>query len=177
MSHRLAGELRCMPFGSRPRSAATAKCFTRTVSNQHGRHVRLHHQEARLHAARAWQRSSEFDDFRKRRQVVEHRIARLVQLGIRQARYVGRRKTLFQVLLADAVANLTLVASHAARMTQTGSANRPLGAVLAARRRLSRPLCRQPRVAPRRSFRQRSWQARSVTAVYPVQMAVFRPSL
>jgi hypothetical protein len=46
-----------------------------------------------------------------RRQVVEHRIARLVQLGIRQARYVGRTKTLFQLLLAAAVANLTLLAT------------------------------------------------------------------
>jgi hypothetical protein len=37
---------------------------------------------------------------------VEHRIARLVQLGIRQARNVGRTKTLFQVCLVAAVANL-----------------------------------------------------------------------
>jgi hypothetical protein len=43
--------------------------------------------------------------------VVEHRIARLVQLGIRQARYIGRTKTLFQVCLAAAVANLTLLAA------------------------------------------------------------------
>jgi membrane associated rhomboid family serine protease len=42
--------------------------------------------------------------------VVEHRIARLVQLGIRQARYIGRTKTLFQLLMAAAVANLTLLA-------------------------------------------------------------------
>ncbi len=44
------------------------------------------------------------------RQVVEHRLARLVQLGIRQARYFGRAKTLFQLYLAAAVANLTLLA-------------------------------------------------------------------
>jgi len=90
------------------------KCFKRSVGNQHGRHVRLHAHEAKLQAARRWQRSPEFDDFRKQRQVVEHRIARLVQLGIRQARYFGRRKTLFQLLLAATVANLTLVAGHAA---------------------------------------------------------------
>ena len=41
--------------------------------------------------------------------VVEHRLARLVQLGVRQARYFGRTKTLFQLLMAAAVANLTLV--------------------------------------------------------------------
>jgi hypothetical protein len=45
--------------------------------------------------------------------VVEHRIARLVQLGIRQARYVGRTKALFQLLMAAAVANLTLLANAA----------------------------------------------------------------
>ena len=39
-------------------------------------------------------------------------MARLVQLGIRQARYRGRVKTLFQLLMAAAVANLTLVAGQ-----------------------------------------------------------------
>ena len=44
---------------------------------------------------------------------VEHRLARLVQLGIRQARYFGRAKTRFQLYLAATVANLTLVAGKA----------------------------------------------------------------
>ena len=35
-----------------------------------------------------------------------------MQLGIRQARYVGRQKTLFQLLMAATVANLTLLASR-----------------------------------------------------------------
>jgi hypothetical protein len=72
--------------------------------------VQVHPQEALLQQARELQASPAFDDARRRRQVVEHRIARLVQLGIRQARYLGRTKTLFQVCLAAAVANLTLVA-------------------------------------------------------------------
>ncbi len=87
-----------------------AQCFKRSEGIQHGRQVRLHPQELRLQAARAWQRGPEFDEFRKQRQVVEHRIARLVQLGVRQTRYFGRHKTLFQLLMAAAVANLTLVA-------------------------------------------------------------------
>ena len=37
-------------------------------------------------------------------------LARLVQLGIRQARYFGRAKTKFQLYLAATVANLTLLA-------------------------------------------------------------------
>jgi len=82
------------------------ECFT---ENGHGRQILLHPHEAMLRAARDWQGGPEFDEFRKQRQVVEHRLARLVQLGIRQARYFGRRKTLFQVLMAAAVANLTLI--------------------------------------------------------------------
>jgi hypothetical protein len=45
----------------------------------------------------------------RKRVVVEHRIARLVQLGIRQARYFGKRKVAFQIALAAAVANLALL--------------------------------------------------------------------
>jgi transposase len=79
-----------------------------------GRTVQLHPQEALLQQARELQASPAFAEARRRRQVVEHRIARLVQLGIRQARYVGRTKTLFQVCLAAAVANLTLLAASGA---------------------------------------------------------------
>lgn len=70
----------------------------------------LHPQEALLQQARALQKSKAFSEFKKRRQVSEHRIARLVQLGIRQSRYFGRAKTRVQLLLAATVANLTLVA-------------------------------------------------------------------
>src|SRR5215470_2000928 len=77
-----------------------------------GRQIEVTGHEARVQAARAWQRGPEFERFRKERQVVEHRIARLVQLGVRQARYMGRAKTLFQVLMAATVANLTLVAGR-----------------------------------------------------------------
>ena len=75
-----------------------------------GRTVSLHPQEALLQQARAFQQSPAFTEYRRRRQVVEHRLARLVQLGIRQARYFGRVKTRFQLLMAATVANLTLVA-------------------------------------------------------------------
>ena len=81
-----------------------------------GRTVRLHPQEALLQQARALQQSEAFAEYRKRRVVVEHRLARLVQLGIRQSRYFGRIKTRFQLFLAATVANLTLVAAKA-RMT------------------------------------------------------------
>ncbi len=74
-----------------------------------GRRVLIHPQEALLQEARALQQSAAYDEYRARRVVVEHRLARLVQLGIRQSRYFGRVKTRFQVYLAATVANLTLV--------------------------------------------------------------------
>jgi Transposase DDE domain/Transposase domain (DUF772) len=80
------------------------------VRGRSGRTVSVHPQELLLQAARAFQASPAFKEYRALRQVVEHRLARLVQLGIRQARYSGRKKTLFQLLMAAAVANLTLLA-------------------------------------------------------------------
>jgi hypothetical protein len=86
-----------------------------------GRTVQLHPQEALLQEARALQQSEAFAGYRQRRVVVEHRLARLVQLGIRQARYFGRAKTRFQLYLAATVANLTLVAAKAGLTGKTGS--------------------------------------------------------
>jgi len=54
--------------------------------------------------------------YRKLRQAAEHRLARLMQLGARQARYFGRTKTLFQLLMAATVANLTLMAMRTGLM-------------------------------------------------------------
>lgn len=82
------------------------------VRGRGGRSIAVHPQEALLQQARALQRSPDFAEYRRARQVVEHRLARLVQLGIRQARYFGRKKTLFQLLMAATVANLTLLASR-----------------------------------------------------------------
>lgn len=81
-----------------------------------GRTVLLHPQEGLLQQARAFQNSPEFQPYRQMRQTAEHRLARLVQLGIRQARYFGRQKTLFQLLMAATVANLTLIAAKTGQM-------------------------------------------------------------
>ena len=68
--------------------------------------------------------SEAFAGYRQRRVVVEHRLARLVQLGIRQARYFGHVQTKFQLYLAATVANLTLVASKAGLPEDTGGASK-----------------------------------------------------
>jgi hypothetical protein len=94
------------------------QCFQ--AKTQRGRTVQLHPQEELLQQARAFQHSPEFLPYRQARQTAEHRLARLVQLGIRQARYFGRKKTTFQLLLAATVANLTLIATQIGQMTPGG---------------------------------------------------------
>lgn len=104
-----------------------AECYS--PRSHRGREVTVHPQEQLLAQARARQRSPGFQQLWRHRQVVEHRVARLVQLGMRQARYRGRQKTLFQALLTAAVANLTLVAAGVGPRTEVSgpsSPNRPL---------------------------------------------------
>ena len=72
-----------------------------------GRSVSLHPREDLLQEDRAFQDSAAFAPYRALRQIAEHRLARLVQPGLRQARYRGRLKTEAQLLLASTVANLT----------------------------------------------------------------------
>jgi transposase len=104
-----------------------ASCLLRSQCysphSRRGREVWLHRQEQVLAQARARQRSPGFATLWRQRQAVEHRVARLVQLGMRQARYRGRQKTLFQALLTAAVANLTLVAG-AGGTSQTPASRR-----------------------------------------------------
>ena len=81
-----------------------------------GRTVSLHPQERLLQEARALQNSPAFREYQELRQAAEHRLARMVQLGVRQARYFGRTKTLFQALMAATVANFTLIARKTGEM-------------------------------------------------------------
>ena len=133
-------------------AAVCETCPLRTAcikgTSGRGRSVALHPQEALLQEARAFQRGDAYAPYGALRQVAEHRIARLVQLGTRQARYFGRRKTLFQLMMAATVANLTLVATKTGRMRgpHGGQAvssfhlSRIVGAIRAFASRLSLPL-------------------------------------
>jgi hypothetical protein len=58
----------------------------------------------------------------RERVVVEHRIARLVGLGIRQSRYFGKKKTRWQVVMAAVGANLSLVVGYFERRAQSPGA-------------------------------------------------------
>ena len=99
-----------------------------------GRRVQIHPQEALLQQARALQQSADYDEYRARRVVVEHRLARLVQLGIRQARYFGRVKTKFPAVSGG----------HRGQSHPGGGQNRAVGQY---RRRRSRPP-RRPQCRP-----------------------------
>ena len=105
-----------------------------------------------LEPARALEQTAHFRQQYRKRVVVEHRIARLVQLGIRQSRFRGRKRTAFQLLMAATVANLTLVAgaraakglfrrrrSPLAPDSGAGVHRGPLAANPTAGRRLTRP--------------------------------------
>jgi len=99
-----------MPDGSRKFffGSVCSSCPLRTACTQakRGRTVQVHAQEARLRDARTFQRTPEGRCALRERVVVEYRLARLGQLGIVQARYLGRVKTRFQLLMAATVANL-----------------------------------------------------------------------
>jgi hypothetical protein len=76
------------------------------------RSISVHEHEVLLQAAKHFQRTEQFRHLYRQRSTVEHRIARLVQLGLRKARYFGTAKVLFQLAMTAAVANFTLIASR-----------------------------------------------------------------
>jgi len=90
-------------FGSACTDCDLRAFCTRSKS---GRTLHVHSHEQMLQEARAFQESPEGRSVLRRRVVVEHRLARLGQLGVGQARYVGRRKSLFQLMIAATIANL-----------------------------------------------------------------------
>ena len=144
-------QLRSFQFAA----ATCAACPLRPqcTTGQGGRSIQVHPREAMIQAARAFQKSPDFHAYKVARQAVEHRLARLVQLGIRQARYVGRPKTLFQLLMAATVANLTRIAGlDAASSGQSGLQTGPSLALIvlwvAAAALLAAPSHRYPRSIP-----------------------------
>jgi hypothetical protein len=85
-----------------------ARC---TKSAVLARQLRVTHKTDALWRLRKNQKTKRFRKRYRKRVVSEHRIARLVQLGIRQAKYSGNNKVAFQVALAATVANLGLIAA------------------------------------------------------------------
>ena len=82
-----------------------------TKSRAGARVVQITEKTEALWRLRRQQKTKRFRKRYRKRVVVEHRIGRLVQLGIRQAKYFSKAKTGFQIALAATVANLMLVAA------------------------------------------------------------------
>ena len=102
----MRGAVKVFSFG---RACNSCPLRTQCTKGAGGRKLQVHPQERLFQAARAHQQS---DDGRRRlreRVVVEHALARLSHLGIGQARYIGRVKTRYQLLIACTIANLRRV--------------------------------------------------------------------
>jgi hypothetical protein len=105
-------------------AAATCQaCSLRSqcVRGKGPRTIMIQAEEGLQQRARGHNQSAAGRKSLRQRVVVEHRIARLVQLGIRQSRYFGRTKTCLQVVMAAVVANLSLVAGYCKRQAQLAS--------------------------------------------------------
>ncbi len=86
-----------------------AKC-TRAESNS--KVVQITGKTEALQPHRREQRTPEFRAKYRERVKVEHRIGRCIQLGGRQARYLGSKNLAFQIAMVATVANLTLAVSR-----------------------------------------------------------------
>lgn len=88
-------------------SATCAVCplRDRCTAGKGGRQIVVGRHHARIEAARAAQADPDTKALLRRRPKVERKIDHLQDLGMRKARFRGRRKTLLQALLAATVAN------------------------------------------------------------------------
>jgi IS5 family transposase len=73
--------------------------------------VALHHHQARLQRARHGQTRPSTVRKLRQRPKIERKVDHPQDLGMRQARYRGRRKTRLQLLLAGVVANINRTAN------------------------------------------------------------------
>ena len=88
------------------------------VRGQGPRSISIQAEERLQQQARAHNQTEAGRQSLRQRVVVEHRIARLVGLGIRQSRYVGKKKTRWQVVMAAVVANVSLVVGYCKRQAK-----------------------------------------------------------
>ena len=78
----------------------------------------------------ARRRSPGIPSLQPERQTVMHRLACLVHLGACRGGYFGRKKTLFLLLMAATIANLTLIAIKTGQMGANPSKPRKLSNVI-----------------------------------------------
>jgi hypothetical protein len=83
-----------------------------TRAESHAKVVQITTKTEALQPLRRAQRTPEFRAKYRERVKVEHRIGRCIQLGGRQARYLGKKKLAFQIAMLATVANLTLAGAR-----------------------------------------------------------------
>jgi hypothetical protein len=116
--YRCAGDGRGGQFLFAKATGQACPLRSQCVRGQGPRSITIPAEERLQQQARAHNQTETGRQSLRERVVVEHRIARLVGLGIRKSRYFGRKKTRFQVVMAAVVANLSLVVGHGRRRAQ-----------------------------------------------------------
>jgi len=109
--YRSAGENKGGQFAFAAATCAACPLRSGCVRGQGPRTLSIQAEEVLQQQARAHNQTEAGRKSLRERVVVEHRIARLVQLGIRKSRYCGKKKTRWQVVMAALAANVSLVVS------------------------------------------------------------------
>jgi hypothetical protein len=120
--YRSAGEGRGGRFVFAAAPCAACPLRSQCVRGKGPRTITIQAEEGLQQRARAHNQTEAGRQSLRERVVVEHRIARLVQLGIRKSRYFGRTKTCLQVAMAAVVANLSLVLGYRKRQAEPAGA-------------------------------------------------------
>ena len=120
--YRSTGEDRGGQFVFSQASCQACPLRAQCVRGQGPRSISIQAEERLQQQARAHNQTEAGRQSLRQRVVVEHRIARLVGLGIRQSRYFGKKKTRWQVVMAAVVANLSLVVGYCQRRAQNPDA-------------------------------------------------------
>ena len=116
--YRSGGEGRGGQFVFAKATCQACPLRSQCVRGQGPRSISIQAEEQLQQQARAHNQTEAGRQSLRERVVVEHRIARLVGLGIRKSRYFGRKKTRWQVVMAAVVANVSLVVGYCQRRAQ-----------------------------------------------------------
>lgn len=117
-AYQSAGEGRSGRFVFAAATCQTCPLRSQCVRGQGPRTITIQAEESLQQQARVHNQTEAGRRSLRQRVVVEHRIARLVQLGIRKSRYFGRTKTRLQLVMAAVVANLSLVVGYCKRQAE-----------------------------------------------------------
>lgn len=123
--YRSGGEGRGGQFVFAKATCQACPLRSQCVRGQGPRSISIQAEEQLQQQARAHNQTEAGRQSLRERVVVEHRIARLVGLGIRKSRYFGRKKTRWQVVMAAVVANVSLVVGYCQQRAQKLDAATP----------------------------------------------------